>query len=190
MQIVADILKVYNAVGRQLESSKTMIFLLKFIYIFSCESAEAQHNQNHSDDFEEEGTTKSKFYSTEEPLYPSAGIVSRRAPVVESKGPVFELKLNITDSDFIVVVEPSLLDSSAVILRSTTVIAYRPDMVERPFSCNLNNAEVFSCFLGNEDGTALSIIDPVTINFEIAGRSVPGMPSKGLTDLLVDQKDT
>ena len=105
-----------------MESSKTMIFLLKFIYIFSCESAEAQHNQNLSDDFEEEGTTKSKFYSTEEPLYPSAGIVSRRAPVVESKGPVFELKLNITDSDFIVVVEPSLLDSSAVILRSTTVI--------------------------------------------------------------------
>ena len=90
-------------------------------------------------------------------------------------GPVFELKLNITDSDFIIVVEPSLLDSSAVILRSTTVIAYRPDMVERPFSCNLNNAEVFSCFLGNEDGSALSIIDPVTINFEIAGRSVPGM---------------
>ena len=133
---------------------------------------------------------KNKFYSIEEPLYPSAGIVSRRAPVVESTGPVFELKLNITDSDFIIVVEPSMLDSSAVILRSTTVIAYRPDMVERPFSCNLNNAEVFSCFLGNEDGSALSIIDPVTINFEIAGRQIAGVPSKGLTDLLVDKKDT
>jgi hypothetical protein len=35
----------------------------------------------------------------EEPLYPTTGIVSRRAPVVESKGPVFELKLNITDSE-------------------------------------------------------------------------------------------
>ena len=133
---------------------------------------------------------KNKFYSIEEPLYPSAGIVSRRAPVVESTGPVFELKLNITDSDFIIVVEPSMLDSSAVILRSTTVIAYRPDMVERPFSCNLNNAEVFSCFLGNEDGSALSIIDPVTINFEIAGRQIAGVPSKGLTVLLVDKKDT
>ena len=125
----------------------------------------------------------------EEPLYPSAGIISRRAPVVESQGPVFELKLNVTDCDFIIIADPSRSDSTAIILRSTTVLAYRPDMVDRPFSCNLNNAEVFSCTLGNEEETALSIIDPVTINFEIAGRNVPGMPLKGLSDLLVDQND-
>jgi vacuolar protein sorting-associated protein 13D len=80
---------------------------------------------------------------------------------VESKGPVFELKINITDSEVIVVADPSQSDSSTVILKSTTVIAYRPDMPERPFSCNLNNAEVFSCVLGSEDESALSIIDPV-----------------------------
>ena len=130
---------------------------------------------------------KSRFYMQEEPLYPSAGIVSRRAAVVESKGPVFELKLNITDSDFIIVSDPSVSDSSAVILRSTTVIAYRPDMVDRPFSCNLNNAEMFSCVLGNEEESALSIIDPVTINFEIASRNVGGLPPKGLTDLVADR---
>ena len=39
------------------------------------------------------------MFIQEEPLYPTTGIVSRRAPVVESKGPVFELKLNITDSE-------------------------------------------------------------------------------------------
>lgn len=98
---------------------------------------------------------------------------------MEASGPVFEFKLNITDSDFIIIADPSLSDSTAVILRSTTVLAYRPDMSDRPFSANLNNAEVFSCQLGgNEEDSALSIIDPVTINFEIAGRNVPGMPSK------------
>jgi vacuolar protein sorting-associated protein 13D len=43
------------------------------------------------------------------------------------------------------------------------VIAYRPDMPDRPFSCNLNNAEVFSCVLGSEEESALSIIDPVSM---------------------------
>ena len=107
---------------------------------------------------------------------------------MEASGPVFEFKLNITDSDFIIIADPSLSDSTAIILRSTTVLAYRPDMVDRPFSANLNNAEVFSCQLGgNEEDSALSIIDPVTINFEIAGRNVPGMPSKGLSDLVEEE---
>ena len=58
-------------------------------------------------------------------------------------------------------------------------------MRERPFSCNLNNAEVFSCVLGREEESSLSIIDPVTINFEIgASRSSGGArASKGLLDL-------
>lgn len=34
-------------------------------------------------------------------------------------------------------------------------------------SCNLNNCEMYSCILGMEDETALSIIDPVTLNIEI-----------------------
>ena len=112
-----------------------------------------------------------KIYMQEEPLYPSAGFISRRAPIVESEGPVFELKLNITDSELIIVADPSQLDSSTVILRSTTVLTFRPEMKDRPFSCNLNNAEVFSCILGKEDESALSIIDPVTINCEIAERN-------------------
>ncbi len=126
---------------------------------------------------------------SEEPLYPSSGILSRRAPVVESRGPVFELKLNITDSDLIIISDPAVLDSVAVILRSTTVIAYRPDLVDRPLSCNVNNAQVFSCHLSNEEESALSIIDPVTVNLEIAGRPVPGMPSMGLSDVLVKNDD-
>ena len=125
--------------------------------------------------------------SVEEPLYSTAGIVTRRVHTVPNKGPVFELKLNITDSEFIIVADPSQSDSSTVILRSTTVISYRPDMPERPFSCNLNNAEVFSCILSNKEESALSIIDPVTINLEIASRGYAGSPSKGLLDLDDDQ---
>jgi vacuolar protein sorting-associated protein 13D len=34
-------------------------------------------------------------------------------------------------------------------------------------SINLNNLEVFSCVLDAEEETALSIIDPVTINLDI-----------------------
>ena len=67
----------------------------------------------------------------EEPLYPTAGIVSRRAPVLEtaSGGPVFELKLNVTDSELVIVADASQVDTSTVILRSTTVIAYRPGFI-------------------------------------------------------------
>lgn len=44
---------------------------------------------------------------------------------------------------------------------------YRPYNAEKILSCNLNNCEMFSCILGMEDETALSIIDPVTLNIEL-----------------------
>lgn len=79
----------------------------------------------------------------------------------------FELKLNITDSEIVVVEDTSHWDTNAVILKSTTVITYKPNVIEKPLSCNLNNCEVYSCILDKEDETALSIIDPVTLNIEI-----------------------
>ena len=129
---------------------------------------------------------ENSYASVHEPLYSTAGIVTRRVRATQNIGPVFELKLNITDSEFIIVANPSQSDSSSVILRSTTVMSYRPDMCDRPFSCNLNNAEVFSCVLSNKEESALSIIDPVTINLEIGSRGYAGSPSKGLLDLADD----
>jgi vacuolar protein sorting-associated protein 13D len=79
----------------------------------------------------------------------------------------FELKLNITDSELVFVESTDRLDSNAVILKSTTVLNYRPHEVLKTMSINLNNLEVFSCALNAEEETALSIIDPVTINMEI-----------------------
>lgn len=46
-------------------------------------------------------------------------------------------------------------------------MTYKPTNIEKPLSCSLNNCEMFSCTLGLEDETALSIIDPVTLNVDI-----------------------
>ncbi|KAL3268817.1 hypothetical protein HHI36_007913 [Cryptolaemus montrouzieri] len=81
----------------------------------------------------------------------------------------FEVKLNITDSEIVVVENTAQWDTNAVILKSTTVINYKPKNVQKPLSCSLNHCEMFSCILGMEDDTALSIIDPVTLNIDING---------------------
>lgn len=78
-----------------------------------------------------------------------------------------ELVLNITDSELIVVEKPYKHDTNAVILKSTTVVSFRPQDTNKIMSINLNHLELFSCVLGSEDETALSIIDPVTINADI-----------------------
>ncbi|XP_039294739.1 vacuolar protein sorting-associated protein 13D isoform X2 [Nilaparvata lugens] len=86
---------------------------------------------------------------------------------------MFELKLNITDSEIVIVEDTSQWDTNAVILKSTTVISYKPLDNEKPVSCSLNHCEMFSCILGMEDETALSIIDPVTVSIEIVNRNSP-----------------
>ncbi|RZF46007.1 hypothetical protein LSTR_LSTR006773 [Laodelphax striatellus] len=86
---------------------------------------------------------------------------------------MFELKLNITDSEIVIVEDTSQWDTNAVILKSTTVISYKPLDNDKPISCSLNHCEMFSCILGMEDETALSIIDPVTVSIEIVNRHSP-----------------
>ncbi|KAJ8964860.1 hypothetical protein NQ314_004578 [Rhamnusium bicolor] len=80
----------------------------------------------------------------------------------------FDLKLNITDSEIVLVENSSQWDTSA----STTVLKYRPYNLEKILSCSLNNLEMFSCILGMEDETALSIIDPITLNIDINKENV------------------
>lgn len=52
-------------------------------------------------------------------------------------------------------------------LQSTAVLSLKMDSCEKPLSCSLQSLEVFSCTLGLEEETALSIIDPVTVNVEL-----------------------
>lgn len=51
--------------------------------------------------------------------------------------------------------------------QSTTVITYRPADAEKPVSCSLNELEVFSCVLGLEEETALSIVEPAALHVTI-----------------------
>ena len=94
-------------------------------------------------------------------------LVFNKKEVPVNNGETFELKLNITDSEMVFVESTDRLDSNAVILKSTTVLNYRPHEINKTMSINLNNLEVFSCALNAEEETALSIIDPVMINMEV-----------------------
>ncbi|CAD1471583.1 unnamed protein product, partial [Heterotrigona itama] len=81
----------------------------------------------------------------------------------------FELKINITDSELVIVEDTSVRDTNAVILKNTAVLSYRsvPQEGEKPLSCNLSHCELFSCTLGLEEETALSIIDPVGASLDL-----------------------
>ncbi|XP_072751576.1 intermembrane lipid transfer protein Vps13D isoform X2 [Anoplolepis gracilipes] len=81
----------------------------------------------------------------------------------------FELKINITDSELVLVEDTAILDTNAVILKTTAVLAYRSmsQEGEKPLSCNLSHCELFSCILGLENETALSIIDPVGASLDL-----------------------
>lgn len=78
-----------------------------------------------------------------------------------------EVILNITNSELVFVEKTDQWDTNAVILKSTTVLSFRPVEINKVMSINLNHLEVFSCLLGFEEESALSIIDPITINMDL-----------------------
>lgn len=47
------------------------------------------------------------------------------------------------------------------------MITYRNANSQKPVSCELNELEVFSCVLGLEEETALSIVDPAALHVSI-----------------------
>ena len=60
------------------------------------------------------------------------------------------------------------LDSSAVVLKGTVVLkfGYVPNK-EMNVKCSMEGLELFSCNLSNEDESALSILDPVSVSLEL-----------------------
>eukprot|EP00057_Strongylocentrotus_purpuratus_P014712 XP_011669186.1 PREDICTED: vacuolar protein sorting-associated protein 13D [Strongylocentrotus purpuratus] len=67
------------------------------------------------------------------------------------------------------------------------VLTYKPVSKENPFSCGLEGLEVFSCCMSSEEDTALSIVDPSTINVELKGTSShlhSGQQLGGLLDIM------
>lgn len=110
-----------------------------------------------------------------------SGVVTRRSSLPVSTERHLEVKVNVTGTEFVVVEDVSCFDTNAIILKGTTVLTYKPRFVDRPFSGSLFGIEVFSCRLGNEHDTALSIIDPVQIQVELVGNS-SYQNSSGLMD--------
>lgn len=68
------------------------------------------------------------------------------------------------------------------------MVSYRPILADKPLSCNLNHCEMFSCILGMEDETALSIIDPVTVNMEVTCRP-HNIATRGIADAIISPSD-
>lgn len=110
-----------------------------------------------------------------------SGVVTKRSTVPVTQENYLEVKINVTGTEFVVVEDSSCLDTNAIILKGTTVLTYKPRLLDRPFSGSLAGIEVFSCCLGSEQETALSIIDPVNVQVELCG-SPTYQSSSGLLD--------
>ncbi|XP_015503783.1 vacuolar protein sorting-associated protein 13D isoform X2 [Parus major] len=100
-----------------------------------------------------------------------SGVVTKRSSLPVTAEKHLEVRVNVTGTEFVVVEDMSCFDTNAIILKGTTVLTYKPKLLDRPFSGSLFGIEVFSCRLGNEQETALSIIDPVQIHMELIGNS-------------------
>lgn len=111
------------------------------------------------------------FAAKPSPIIVSTGVISKRAAVIETPYVPVEFKINISDSEVVIIEDSSAKDSSAVILKGTAILAYRPQIHSKPLSCQLNRVEIFSSQLCREEETALSIVDPATISLEVVGKS-------------------
>ncbi|KAL8611447.1 hypothetical protein ACOMHN_014502 [Nucella lapillus] len=107
------------------------------------------------------------------PLTTSRGIATKRGPMAEEIKAHFELRLNVSDTQFVVVENSTSLDTNAVILKSTAVLTFKPQATDKVLRCSLGSLEVFSCCLMAEEDTALSIIDPMTISIDLNANPLP-----------------
>lgn len=97
-----------------------------------------------------------KFYSSE--ILPTTENLDE-IPVIT--------KLYLMDTEIVVVENPSVWDSNAVILKTTASFKCTPSSKDCPITFEFRSLEVFSCILGVEEETALSIIDPVSFTLEV-----------------------
>ena len=82
-----------------------------------------------------------------------------------------EIKLNLTNTDLVLVEKTNDNNSQAVILRLTAFIEYNQRKLNRPFESCLQSVELFSCQMNSIQETALSIIDPVTFNIYLSAKN-------------------
>ena len=78
------------------------------------------------------------------PLIVSTGVLTKRATSDDEPTPdtPFELCMNLTDSEIVVVEATSDRDSNAVILKMTAILTYKPSSSDKPLQCNVQSLEV------------------------------------------------
>ncbi|CAF2761002.1 unnamed protein product [Rotaria sp. Silwood2] len=79
----------------------------------------------------------------------------------------FEIRLNFNQSELVLVQTTNNQESNALVLSGIMILAYRESICERPLDCNLFNVTLFSCQMNNIQSTAVSIIEPINITFNI-----------------------
>ncbi|CAF4342115.1 unnamed protein product, partial [Adineta steineri] len=85
---------------------------------------------------------------------------------VETKK-LFELRLNFNQSELLLVQTTNNSQSNALVLSGMMNLTYRESQQRRPLDCNLFSMTLFSCQMNNIQSTAVSIIEPININFNI-----------------------
>ena len=79
----------------------------------------------------------------------------------------FELRLNFNQSELVLVQTTNNQQSNALVLSGIMILTYRESITHRPLECNLFNVTLFSCQMNNIQSTAVSIIEPINIQFNI-----------------------
>lgn len=80
---------------------------------------------------------------------------------------IFELRLNFNQSELVLVQNTNNTQSNALVLSGIMILTYRESMRDRPLECSLFNATLFSCQMNDIQSTAVSIIEPINITFNI-----------------------
>ena len=87
-------------------------------------------------------------------------------PAPSQKSRDLQVKLSVTETDFVVIEDLTSPDTQALICKGITVLTFTSTPTYG-FTWNMIGVELFSCCLASEEETALSIIDPLNILVEI-----------------------
>ncbi|KAI6653552.1 vacuolar protein sorting-associated protein 13D [Oopsacas minuta] len=77
-----------------------------------------------------------------------------------------QIKVSVTETDFVIIEDLTSPDSQALVCKGITVMTFTSNPTYE-FTWNMHGVELFSCCFASEEETALSIIDPLNITIEI-----------------------
>ena len=87
------------------------------VHVFIFLDMDCQQDEDTVNVVESEVSSPNSGTRTASPLSTSGGIITKRGPQVDQNDVPFELKLNVTETQFVVVENLASLDTNAVILK-------------------------------------------------------------------------